>query len=297
MTSSTSSSEPTKANEFWGPSLILALVLTAVYALLSMSPKFPTGKGISQYQANWVALEKCVRDHHGKQVIMCGSSMSKDIHIEVLDPRAMNLGLLDSSSYTGLEAVRMSKSQPRVVLVEMSFPVAQPLNTESLDKLKDPYLSFVAENLKFLRQDHQPTDILLSKFRKNPAKVLTVPPAPQEVCDQFLRKMGTHFVPGQEQRLRDNLTAMKEQIKDLEAKGVRVFLYELLYDTRVNQAPQFLQASKMIHEMFPESEYNWLKVQEADKVETTDAVHMIPKQANAIAHFFVGKFDGWLSGG
>lgn len=285
MTSSTSNSK-----EIWRPSLALAVILIAIYAVLVRIGKVPSGQGISQYQLNWVTMEKFAADGMpGVEAVICGSSMGQTLKPQLVDQRFYNLSILGTSGLTGLKVVNASRNRPRVVFVEMSHTLVTGYDKTSLTSMMSPYRRWVASNAKFLRQDYQPTDILLSKFKRRGLGGADNP-ASEAVLAAAVKRHTPLFEPFEDYSFEGTVRGMKAAIADVEAKGSRVVLLELLAAPEVEATPKFQHVRRRIAEEFG-ANYTWLRPLAPTDVVTSDGIHLVPSVAARVTKTLIDSLD------
>lgn len=282
MTSSTSNSK-----DIWVPSLGLAAVFVLGYAILAHSGKLPSGKGVSQYQQNWVTMEKFSADRMPQvQAVLCGSSMTQTLKPQLIDNRFYNMGVLGTSALTGLTIVNRSVNKPKVVFIEMGLPVANGVETAMIASIESPYHKWVAANAKFLRQDYQPSDILLSQFKKKNVGGADFPASADAIAGQVKRH--TPLLVGAELTMMDRVFAgLHEEIDRAKANGVKVVLLEMRCSEAVEATAKMRAIWDRIQREFPESEYTWSKPLQPSDVITSDGIHLVPSVAARVSQALV----------
>ncbi|MBL8047352.1 MAG: hypothetical protein JNJ45_01595 [Chthonomonas sp.] len=265
----------------------MALLLVASYGLLVQSGKVPSGQGVSQYQLNWVTLEKFATDPMPQvEAVICGSSMGQTLKPQLIDKRFYNLSVLGTSGLTGLKAVNASPNKPRLIFVEMSFTLANGVETQMLNSMLSPYHKWVAEHAKFLRQDYQPTDILLSKFRRKSLAGQDNPASPEAIAGAVRR----HTVPTpawETNNLETVISGLKTEIATAQARGCKVVLLEMLASAEVEATPKFVGIRERIAREFPQGEYTWSQPMQQADVVTSDGIHLVPSKAAEVSRALI----------
>ena len=106
-----------KLRSIWRPVLIFLFLMSFYQALVS-GGVLPASEGVTQRQNNIVRAQRYVyQDDSELKMVIVGSSLAANLNIKHIGEDVKSVALGGSSSQTGLEIVKRSKSKPRSVLV------------------------------------------------------------------------------------------------------------------------------------------------------------------------------------
>lgn len=299
MTLSTSSSKMRSAfhlsRSIFRP-VVVCIFLLALYQTLVFGGIVRPSIGINQWQANVIKAERYV---YGKtsdiKLAIAGSSIANRIKPDYIGPKVSNLAMSGYSSQTGLEIVANNKLKPSIVMVEINNTIERGLNHKLIDYLYNPLFYYLRSYLPILRQEYQPVSVFIDYFKnlkqKNSQQVdedinqLASPRLREKLIDDLIKAGTIPLKPEIEEKIRQEAEKIKAQIADLKKSGVRVVLFNVPGEERVQQTIRERQVQKLINEVFPKDTFEWLPKPSEGNWVTADGIHLIDSNAKKYGAF------------
>jgi hypothetical protein len=224
-------------------------------------------------------------------VVLVGSSLTLRLKEEYFaTPGLRNLGLAGGSPVTGLEIVANQPHLPRIVLVEanvLSRPAdaalverySRPENAGSL--FFRPIRTAVAtyENWNHAPLSHAQVSAALSQMLEQPPSNFDS----SVYADRALQQQNAED-PTVVTRM--NVNRIEQLIPAIEQKGARVFVFELPYSEKIEEARFAKVTREIVHTEFPD-ESRWLHFDfTRSELRWADGVHLDERSAVIIARSF-----------
>jgi hypothetical protein len=168
------------------------------------------------------------------QVVIVGTSLAwhlKDWYFE--NGNVRNMALPGESPLTGLTIVAATAVPPPVVVVETNI-LNRPINQNLVDRFKDARrLNSLLPPLRTLAAWYQGSrDDTLTFGRQRIDAIIASPPAPRRADGALLWPEWNQ--PILRDILAQNTALLKSLTEKLEARGVKVYFFEMPYPSRVN---------------------------------------------------------------
>ncbi len=288
----------------WRPLLIFIFLMT-LYQTLIYGQILPSSEGLSIQQSNRIKAEQYVYQNPANyQMVMTGSSRAAKIEATYFNYKVANLAMRGGSTQTGLAIIQKNKSHPPVVLAEINGTILNQTDQKLLDSLYHPFLYLVRSTLSMFRQEYQPVSVFIQVLRNwlSEKKGLTAekmelqqianPNIVNQRVQISLQERINPLSEDQQQKIRQAAESIKQQIRQLNQQGVKVVLFDVPGDPRVDQSVQVQQERQLIRELFPRSEFDWLPEAPAKDWQTTDGVHLIRSEAKDYAVFIEKNLFG-----
>lgn len=303
MNSSTSSSRIAKT--FLGSSirsifspLLACLVLLGLYQVLVFGGFIsPTG-GINQWQGNVIKAQQYAYDTNPTlKMVLVGSSLTSNIRAEYIGSQVANLGLAGGSTQTGLEIVKKKKSKPSILLVEVNDTIDRKIDGKLVDSLYQPLLHFARTHLPIFKEEFKPVSVLISYIKNKydeKKKAIINPnedkeqiknsPARKKVIEKLVNENSKELDQEEQDLLRKQAEYIKVQIAEIKKDGVRVALFDVPGEPRVDNTLKKKQVRELMRSLFPTDSFEWLQEPSREWV-TSDGIHLIEADAKDYAAF------------
>jgi hypothetical protein len=273
VSSSTSSSR--RYQNIWAAMVIAFAFLVTYEVFLRVAHPAP-GPGTSQGQANTVRLEALAFGPKDPSVLLAGSSLTFNLKPELVDSRALNVGLGANSVATPLEVALAAKLRPKVVLVEVGLPLLKGVNHQAVTDIDGPVSHVLLGGLKMLRQGYQPVNLALSKVVGKRKTEKTVDAAVMNLAiDLKLKEGQIPLSVDEKQKLREVFEVIRRAIHFWEPRGSQVIFHEIPGEPRVMATPRYLEVMQLTLEQFPPTRNRWVRRVGRTNWRTSDGVHLV----------------------
>jgi hypothetical protein len=271
-------------SNIWAAIAIAAVILVG-YELALRSGKVPSGKGLDQGQTNTIELERLVFGDRPPSMVFLGSSLTENLPVQMIDPRASNVGLGGSDALTGLEALSRLKLRPRVVFIEMSQALLKGRDDKTLNQFFNPTTKFLVGHVHELRQQYQPLNVLLTPLRdhgevRGGRELISIS---KDVRDAAVGRVEQQFsvplTPPESVALDRAFDEIAEGITDLQDGGVKVVLMFIPGEPSVQSEPKITAIKSRAMERFPADRYLWIPSLPLSGWKTNDGIHIVPEDA------------------
>jgi hypothetical protein len=206
---------------------------------------------------NEVIFERYIFDGLAKKIVLVGSSVSTQLPPEGQRPENVaTLFAQGSGGMTGLEAIVLSQAAPRVVLIEANF-LNRGINEAMLSNIFNPYTLYLRKNLRALRYEFNPLNLLYKRYLSLPAHTDDSPKMPPSEWDIQLAPKIDHYKAGfgnvNPSVLKQNeaiIDTLKRQVKTLSNRGSRIIFYFTPMHHDLIDLPVIAQWSNLILQEF-----------------------------------------------
>lgn len=285
--------------------VLVCLFLMSCYQALVSGGVVPAAEGSSLMQNNIVKAQRYVYlDNSELKMVMLGSSLAANLHVEDMGEGVKSIALGGGASQTGLEIVKRSKLEPRIVLVEINDTIAREIDTDLVNSLYHPVFYGLRRYLPMLRDEYRPVSVLIDylKSRSRPDRRLS-----REELDSLesryltpeLWKKGIQMTVDSESKplsekdvknLKKEADLIKTQIAEIKKNsGVKVVLFDIPQDSLVEGAPRRKQVRQLMKQLFPADSFEWLAPPPPREWRTNDGIHLIRSDARDFAQFLRDK--------
>jgi hypothetical protein len=272
---------------------LTAALCLSLYAVVSLAgPKAPP---LPASRDGAVILLDRYMNGAVPNVLVAGSSLSARLNEAYFDtPDVKVLGLAGGSAITALEVAMARDALPKIVLIEMNVlergedsGLVNKFTRGSAPAWPHPIRSAIAF---YERWHHPPPD--RSQEKTAAIALLEGPPSAFDNRVYLQRAVQALSTAPSAAVMSGNLTTLKRLIKEIEARGSRVYLYSLPLAPSVQDARAVKAAALAAHAEFPEPQ-KWIPLDSSrPELRWADGVHLDERSAVIIAK----QIDGFLRG-
>ena len=273
MSSSTSSSR--RYQNIWA-AIVIALAFLVTYEVFLRVAHLVPGQGTSQSQANTVRLETLAFGPKDPSVLLAGSSLTFNLKPQLVDSRALNVGLGANSVATPLEIAMAARLRPKVVLVEVGLPLLKGVNHQAIADIDGPVGHVLLGSFKSLRQGFQPVNLALSKIvGKRKAEKVVDPVFLKRTIDLKVQECQSHLSSEDKRTLNEVFEVIKRAIHYWEPLGTQVIFHEIPGEPRVMATPRYREVMQLTLDRFPPTRNRWVGRLGRTNWRTSDGVHLV----------------------
>lgn len=268
-------------------SIIVAIILLGIHALIAMMDPLPSGQ--YSFQQNIVKAQSFMYGETEKNIVV-GSSLSEKLAMDSL-PGFYNLSFVGLSVFDGLHIILSNKKYPRNILIETNL-ILRPENESFLSVVESPVLSPVKKVIPSLRDRYQPFGVfgetVISFFKSKRSTTSVEPVAPptgvNEVDNVAFGKMLNILIkennePPAEAELTYRFGSLKTMVDDLTEHGVNVVFFEMPVNESVCDLVQPKMLREYFYKYFPPSAYHYINRPDCKGYTTTDGAHLTDDEA------------------
>jgi hypothetical protein len=266
--------------------IAIVLVIAAVTApvLLNFSSLYPRIYDDRRFPAlSRYALEPT------PDIALVGSSMTFRIYERYFKTRLRNVSISGGSPLTGLAILASYPSVPHIVLVETNIMSRVP-ESELIEKFGNndaapfrwfrPYravISFVYFWLKYRSED-------VAALRNSTPATYDIATSVEQAATEYAR---SNF----DGAMAENTQTMLRLVSTLQARGCKVYFYELPYPENLGSSHFAVTARTLVHGAFPNPE-QWPRLDyPLPSLRWVDAAHMDERSAAIVARQMDGVLD------
>ena len=298
-------------------SIITAIVLLLLHALLIPNVRSLKRQGQHQLQNNIIRAQQFLYDETGKyEVAIVGSSLSGRLKLDST-PNAFNLSFGGGSIFDGFKVLEKQSALPHSVFVEPNL-----IMRKENSFFTDATTSFLPLTLKryfpSLRDENQPVFLVgnnlaiplvnrlfdwLQSVRYrwyDTSKPLTNDAVPAnnqaDARNRLLQRLAdANARPPDENILRENLDLVRKWVEFLEKRNVTVVFYEMPGDPAFCNLLQPKRIREAFGASFPTSEYHYIAPVSCDGYSTTDGAHLDENAARKYSSHFLKEAARWMA--
>ncbi|EDX70601.1 hypothetical protein MC7420_920 [Coleofasciculus chthonoplastes PCC 7420] len=275
--------------------LLILIFLLSLYHTLTVGKVLPSSEGISIEETNYVKVEKYVYHDSKIDVLLVGSSRTAKLNPQYISDDAQNLGMRGFSSTLGLELVKNTELKPSIVLVEINGTIG--LTDEELIKsLFDPLTYYTRLYFPMFRTEYRPVSVFIQAVRNLLEKlnIITLeeidqarvnPAFREKRIQEEIKEKNQPLSQKRKTNLRQDAKSIKSKIEKIEKSGVRVLLYDVPGDPRLDSTRTFSQERELLRKLFPSDKFEWLPDPPTREWVTSDGIHLISTDAKIFAEF------------
>ena len=292
-------------------SLFIALSLLGSYHALVFTRLVTPTDGIHQWEINFIKIQRyAYQKSLSLKIVIAGSSLTANIQASDISPQVINLGMSGGCSQTGAEAILMKPSKPAILLVEINETISRKLDDRMIDYIYNPILYSTRFYIPMLRQEYQPVSVFLPTLSSikhrlmnresvtnnlsNIRQIVNIDPI---LTDKLIaQQIEINKVPLTEKEkilLRKEIEFIKYQISQLSKYGVRIILFNIPVEQRVQNTVRAKQIEALTSELFPIGKFEWLPEPPPRHWTTYDGTHLVSADAKDYAAFLSNQlFSG-----
>ncbi len=292
-------------------SLIAFIVLAVAYSVLLPYTEINGFRRGSQWELNVMTAETFAYQKPKTSVVVTGSSIS--YWLNDLPDDWYNLAMAGEGALTGLSIIDQSDLQPHTVLVEINV-IDRPVNADLLTGLYGPGIRQAKQHLPMLQEANEPSHVTLRCMHladyyatriaerlgydqpdpsqsSEPSTTPIRETAKLESGGNILRAIRLEAVKTgyDESLLTTRLHTLRSLIEKLEARNIRVVLFEAPEDAATYDSPRRNQLRQLTHQVLPADSFTYLDTPLDQTYQTRDGVHMTAESAARYCHWLVNN--------
>lgn len=283
--------------------LLITLSWLGVYHFLVITKIVMPFDGINQWQINFIKIQRyAYQAHSSSNIVLVGSSLTSNIKASYIGSQVINLGMSGGSAQTGIAAVRRNTLKPAILLIEVNESINNRIDSQMIDSIYNPWLYYVRLYIPMLRQEYQPVSVFLptvaslkSRLIKGNSSANKQQDSKQDVnIDPSLtntlifQQIEANKIPLTEKEkslLKQEANYIKSQILQVEKDNVRVILFDVPIENRVQDTVRKQQIQALLRELFPINKFEWLPQPLPRHWRTSDGIHLVSSDAKDYAAF------------
>lgn len=273
--------------------LVVCLFFLVLYYTLVVGGVIPASDGINQRQVNQIKAERYMYSVRDPNLVLVGSSMTAVLQEKYFDyPQVTNIALSGESSQTGLKLVALKNKKPEILLVELNYTLTLETDSEIIGAIQHPLLQFVKTWFPIFRNEYQPVSVLVhylkSHFGGNADSASAQIPTQdlrEKLIARVIEREQDNLSPKTKKEMAKQSKLIKQQLIEIQNKGVRVVLFNVPGEVRVAKTPQRQQERALIRSLFPADTFEWLPEPATEDWITYDGVHLVRPDAKKFARF------------
>ncbi|MEG4499675.1 hypothetical protein QUB05_06895 [Microcoleus sp. F10-C6] len=281
--------------------VLIFLFLMSFYQVLVSGGVLPASDGVSLIQNNIVKAQRYVYQDDGDlKMVIVGSSLAGNINVKHIGERVKSIAFAGGASQTGLEIVKRSKSKPRIVLVEINDTIIRKIDANLVDDLYHPIFYWLRQYLPMMREEYRPVSVFIDYLKSRrqqytnlskekldslEARNLT-PELAQKGIQMIVEVESKPLSTNDTNKIKKQAEFIKNQIAEIKKNsGVKVVLFDIPLESRVNAAIRRKQVAELTKKLFPSDRFEWLPPPKEREWRTNDGVHLIRSDARDFAEF------------
>ncbi len=286
-------------------SLIATFSFLTVYNGLIITKIVKPSDGINLWQNNLVRLQRYVYQNYSSiNIVVAGSSMTSNLPTSDIGSSTINLGMIGGCVQTAVEAVRRKSPKPAILLVEVNETIYRKMDNKMIGSIYNPFLYTLRLYIPMFRAEYQPAStfsptlvFLGDKLKRSigwkneqPSPSNTVKqevnnPLTEKLILQAVDKYKTPLTEDEKKLLRQEGEFLKVQLSQIRKGGVRVILFDVPRDPRLQATVKEKQLEVLMKELFPANDFEWLPKPPPRYWKTIDGVHLVSSEAKDYVAF------------
>jgi len=213
-----------------------------------------------------------------------------------------NLGMSGGSTQTGLEVVHRTFSKPTILLVEINETIIIKADKQIVNSIYNPVLYYTRLHIPMLRQEYKPVGTFLatvSYLKKRLKEVIRRTAKPtdsklvgnidpnltEKLISQAIEDYKTPLSDEEKTLFAQEAEYIKSQISQIKKDGVRVILFDIPREQRVEATVREKQLKALMRKLFPTNSFEWLPEPPPRHWTTYDGFHLIGSDTQDYAAF------------
>ncbi|HEY9848702.1 MAG TPA: hypothetical protein V6D28_04555 [Leptolyngbyaceae cyanobacterium] len=277
--------------------LVSVFLLTLYHGLVSGGMIQPSN-GFSQWETNVIKIQRYVYNNkHNLRMILVGSSIAARIKPEYIGNNVANLAMSALSSQTGLEIIKRSKFKPSILLIELNHTIQREISNKIIDSVYQPALYWLRFYFPMFRQEYQPVSTFLEQVKKINNQSSMEEDVSNKETEKINWRLREELISRTangwrqplskeiEEKIRKEAEYIKKQISEIKKFNVKIVLFNVPGEMRVEQTIYQQQVQKLLKELFPPDTFEWLPQPPSQEWKTRDGIHLTVAHAKKYAAF------------
>ena len=193
-------------------------------------------------------------------------------------------------------------------MVEVNDTIIRKIDTELVDSLYHPIFYGLRQYLPMMREEYRPISIFVDSLKsrsKQNMKLMTrealdslearnlTPEVSQKAIAMTVNIQSQPLSKKDAANMKLEADLIKKQIAEIEKNsGVKVVLFDIPLESRVNGAIRMKQVRELAKQLFPPDRFEWLPPPKEREWRTNDGIHLIRTDARDFAEFLRDKLLG-----
>lgn len=278
-------------------SLSATVLALSFYQVLVLTKIVKPSDGIHQWQNNFIRLQRyAYQDSSHSNIVLAGSSLTANLPASEIGSSVSNLGMSGGCTQTAVEAVARKHSKPVILIVEINNTIDRKIDNHMIDSIYNPFLYTLRLYLPIFREEYQPVSAfypkvmalrnkLLQFIRFNNTSVNPDNNLTDTLISQFVEQYQKPISEKQLKLIKEESEFLKLQISKLRKEGVRVVLFDIPRDPRLQATFQEKQIKALMKQLFPVKQFEWLPEPPPRNWKTYDGVHIVSSDAKYYVTF------------
>jgi hypothetical protein len=240
-------------------------------------PEFQNKKNFqSWWQENYAKIQGYVYSSEKYSIVFAGTSMSASIDAKLFSKNTYNLGLVGSSSLTGLEIIKRNNKLPEIVIIETNW-IERGVYENMVEFAFTPVISELRKMLPGLHEANQPVNILgniLMAAQPDSRQNIT------KVDSNFFRSrlaenVASHNSESDTMMLQKSVRLVNTYVDFFSQNGVKVYLIEIPVHPLIESSKKYQCIRKTIAKIIDSKKYTYIpKYPDNHEIQTSDGYHL-----------------------
>jgi hypothetical protein len=284
-------------------SLIASFYFLSLYHVLIVTKIVKPSNGIQFWQNNVVRLQRyAYPDLSNLNIVVVGSSLTANLPIYDIGSSVINLGMSAGCAQTGIEAVERKSSKPALLLIEINETINRKVDEQLMSSMYNPFLYKLRLYIPMFREEYKPVSYISPRFFSVLNKIMNLGGLmnkPKEIkpvvnfdkslteplINQAIEKYRKPLLESQKTVLRQEAESIKLKILKLRKDGVRVILFDIPREPRLQATVAEKQTKALLKEILPVKDFEWLPEPPPRDWKTLDGVHLVSSDAKDYVAF------------
>lgn len=263
---------------------VIFLSIVVIYYIILQLYSFSACQ--SQEDENFYIAESYLYNNINYQNVIVGSSMSRRINFNSIN-EFYNLSFGGLSIYDGFEIILRSNKIPKKIFIEINI-LNRFENNEFHDRLFNPLLYKIKDEINILRVDKKPCPIIVNQIIKSiqaskKEKVNTVnndSTLKNAMINIQKEKYSSTLSKNELEKINNKIGSY---ILKLKKKGVEIVFFELPINYKLSNTNKAIQIRDFVKNNFPETSFLELAIND---FQTTDGIHLGKEESKKFLDLF-----------
>jgi regulator of RNase E activity RraB len=285
--------------------VLIFLFVMSFYQVLVSGGVLPASDGVSLIQNNIVKAQRYVyQDNSDLKMVVVGSSLTANLNVKDIGEGVKSIALGGGASQTGLEIVKINRSKPPIVLVEINDTITRKVDLDLVNSLYNPVFYWLRLYLPMMREEYRPvsvfvdalknrskSDIKLSREELDKREARNLTPELSKKGIQMAVDVESKFLSAKDtESITKEAEFIKNQIAEIQKNsGTKVVLFDIPQESVVDAQIRRKQVRELVKKLFDAKSFEWLPPPPPREWRTNDGIHLIRSDARDFAEFLRDK--------
>ncbi len=265
-------------------SLLTFAFLFVIYNIFLFFNKVAWHSTQSQFQGSVIKSDRYIDDPNTPQAVVVGTSLSSMI-VDDSIPGLYNLSMPGMALFDGCHILFKRKTIPPAVFIEVNY-FYKDENKSFTSSFDSKIESFSKAHLLALRDENQPVGIIRHFFwlRGHPGgNVVHNTILPQQVLQELVKNHKKDYIHPDDKLISNGLLQLKATVSQIQARGSKVYFFEMPTDTSLEQLPLAVKVRQLITTTFADIPFLPIPKQ---VFSTIDGIHLNGNDAVEYTRYF-----------